>query len=162
MLGRTHRAAGLATGAAIAYFTDMGYTAAAITTVGAVLGSLLPDIDHKNSTISRRAKPVGVAIDFFVVRRNLFHDFKIYLILFILAFHMLHPYLAFWSPVFLGIATHLLLDALNPEGIPLFGKRRLHIASFKTGGIFDLILGILLGVCGIAFVVLYIQSNLQR
>ena len=38
--------------------------------------------------------------------------------------------------LFLGITSHLVLDSLNPGGIPVFfpfSKKRRHIAKIKTG-----------------------------
>ena len=77
-------------------------------------------------------------IDLIFSHRGLFHTPILYIIIWgLLTFQIANPYYGFLlNAIFIGIASHLILDALNPTGIPLFfpleNKRR-HFANIKTG-----------------------------
>ena len=80
-----------------------------------VLGALLPDLDY------------------YCCHRKMLHN------IFVLALS------SFFSiGLMVGIATHMLLDALTQYGIAIlypFSSQRYVIAKFRTGGIFDKIIG---------------------
>lgn len=59
MTGTTHFAAGLFAGASLALCLHLQPVQGAVVVAGTALGSLFPDIDHKNSTISQKVKPVS-------------------------------------------------------------------------------------------------------
>lgn len=52
MTGKTHRVGGAIAGALVIHISGYNLDVAACTMVGAIFGSLLPDIDHPKSTIS--------------------------------------------------------------------------------------------------------------
>lgn len=101
-------------------------------------GGLIPDIDHPNSKISKKLKPISKIVNLIFSHRGLFHTPILYIIIWgLLTFQIANPYYGFLlNAIFIGIASHLILDALNPTGIPLFfpleNKRR-HFANIKTG-----------------------------
>lgn len=97
MKGTTHLAAGVATSLLLA---DSGVGAA----VGIIVGAVLPDIDSPESLVGRHI-PV---IPRLIPHRTLTHS-----LLLVLAGYVVSPYLA------LGLGIHLLLDMMNPKGVPL-------------------------------------------
>lgn len=133
MLKNTHTAAGMCAGFALAaVYTAPPLTAAAIV-VEATIGSLLPDIDHKDSFISKKLRPVGWAARIFFGHRSFFHSVFVYAAVFAALWFWRQPLAVSLLPLFAGIASHLFLDALNPAGIPLLFKRRVHLARIYTG-----------------------------
>ena len=123
MTGRQHLTFGLVTGAA---FTAYLYSIGAVQTReamffvvgGSVLGSLLPDIDSREATISKMLPPVTTLLSKLI--NNLFgHRGLIHYPI----FWMIH--LGFTLPqnfnligLYFGVFGHLLLDACTYKGIP--------------------------------------------
>ena len=146
MLGKTHMIAGMTIAglyACSADTTSLPYITAAIT-AGAI-GGLLPDIDHPNSKISHKLKPVSKIVNLLFSHRGLFHTPAFYIILWaIVIWQFSNPAnILFINSLFLGVMSHLFLDALNPTGIPLFfplEKKRRNLANIKTGGLTEKVL----------------------
>jgi inner membrane protein len=121
----THQAGALA--GALALRADPGLSA------GMVLGAVLPDlVEHM---LSRGNKKL-----FFRIHRGFLHWFGLYFLLFVLVQGLSLPPLSRLPAegILLGACSHLLLDALNPGGIPLFPFRRhprLSINLVATGSL---------------------------
>ncbi len=114
---------------------------------GAVIGSLLPDIDHTRSKVSRSsavAQLTSYAVSAVTKHRGFLHTPLFLLILALalgLAINILQNSgleLAAWSIYFgllPGMLSHLMLDTCNPGGImwlyPI-SKKRLSILPIKT------------------------------
>lgn len=161
MLGKTHLAAGVCASGAIVMANSLNPTGAAIATAGILLGALLPDIDSKNSTISQAVKPVGVIVSALAGHRKLFHDPVFYGLIFAGLWFTNQAAANWFIPLFIGIATHLFLDAQNPMGIPILyiAKRwRLRLLAIPTGSFFDKFLGGLLGLMGLVCFAKWIAS----
>lgn len=146
MQGVTHMAGGAAFAAVYTLVAHPGLSIgqeAAIIGIGA-LGGLIPDIDHPNSKISHKLKPVSAVVSLMFSHRGFFHTPILYLVLWEI-WEMLCPgteYLVYGRLLFLGIASHLVLDSLNSVGIPMlfpFSKKRRHIAKIKTGSKAELV-----------------------
>lgn len=97
----------------------------AIIVTEALIGSLLPDIDHTGSTIGN-ILPVTSQIVSKVGHRTYTHDIA-------LAF-VLASIITFFNPLFLGLwigyFSHLFLDAMTVDGIRffyLFNKKKVYI-----------------------------------
>ena len=117
---------------------------------GAVLGSLLPDIDHRQSYIGRKLK-----IASFIISKTLGHRSVVHTPLIIFAFSALLFFFSneltgqvqvmskfFVIGLSAGMWSHLFLDLMTKRGIPLlypFTKKSFRIANFKGGGIGDTI-----------------------
>ncbi|MDN4491952.1 metal-dependent hydrolase [Ureibacillus aquaedulcis] len=117
---------------------------------GALLGSLLPDIDHRNSYIGRKLK-----IASFIISKTLGHRSVVHTPLVIFAFSALlfsfsngltGPVQDLSNSFVIGLSSgmwsHLLLDMMTKRGIPLLyplTKKSFRIAAFKGGGIGDTI-----------------------
>ena len=87
-----------------------------------VVGSLLPDVDTTTSGTGRFIKPVSKLIETKFGHRTLTHSL-LFTLLFSAIWWPLSPSLAvawFW-----GILSHLLLDTLNVNGVPLLWPGRL-------------------------------------
>lgn len=144
MLGKTHLAGGLATAAGACLLAKPELGTGIIWVAGCAFGSLLPDIDHKSSTLGQKVKPVSAVIGTVAGHRNFFHWFLPYLILAVIL-HFAAPQadnIAF--AVFLGVLSHLVLDALNPSGVPLLPGHRVHLLRIHTGSGVDKAIGSLL------------------
>lgn len=130
MKGTTH----LATGLLLAAITQEDPSLA--TSAGFVLGSLVPDIDKSGSLLGKYI-PV---LPKFLKHRTVTHTLWVPIILWALS-----PAMA------IGCILHLILDACNPEGIPLiwpFMTKRQHmpIICVRSGGFFDRAFGALLWI----------------
>lgn len=113
-------------------------------TAASAIGGLLPDIDKKNTAISHKAKLVSFVVRLFTTHRGFTHSL---LALVLLGGILYTPVMAAgidwvtygYYGILLGYLSHLVLDMLNPEGIPLLFpvKFKVRIAGIKTGGIME-------------------------
>lgn len=148
MMGRTHLAAAICVSTVVAtHCQTMSFTNSLLAVCGAAFGSLLPDIDHRNSTISNSMRPISFFTHLIFGHRKLLHDPIAYAVLLGPALYF-RPSIFLWALAFGILIGHLLLDALNPKGIPVLylltrGKVRLHLANIETNSIVDFIFGVL-------------------
>ena len=113
-----------------------------------VVGGLFPDIDLQTSTVGQKVKYLSRLINKIFGHRTLFHAPLLYIaIYFVLTiyFPKYQMYILAWS---LGVASHLILDMLNPTGIPLFYpfQRKIRIAKIRTSGEGENVVYFLLGI----------------
>ena len=144
MIGKTHLAGGLATAAGACLLAKPGLGTGMIWVAGGAFGSLLPDIDHKGSTLGQKVKPVSAVIGAVAGHRNFFHWFLPYLILAVILHFAVPQADNITFAVFLGVLSHLFLDALNPSGVPLVPGHRVHLLRIHTGSGVDKAIGGLL------------------
>lgn len=149
MRGGTHALAGALIGAALTIDTASVVPIAAAIAAGA-LGALAPDLDHPQAALSRR---IGIlALPFRLVKhRGILHSGVAAAIAIGAAALVVSVYA---TAAALGYASHLVLDGMTVQGIPLFwpSGRRFRLLPLTTGGIGELI--VLLGLLG-AFVALF-------
>lgn len=151
MLGRTHQIGGLTAGIAVGTYVlrlpfEPGMVTIIFTLLGsAVIGGMFPDIDHPSSMIGRSFRPVSRMVSKTLGHRGMTHT---------LLFNLAIPTLAYlianvmippnWHEISntaiigftAGYASHLFLDSLTPQGIPLFApfsRRDIRLARFRTG-----------------------------
>lgn len=116
---------------------------------GSLLGSVLPDIDHKNSYIGRKVKTVSKVINKFAGHRKLFHAPLVYLLLYSMGLGFVTDKLLIFGVrgLFLGILSHLFLDSFTIGGLPWFypfSKAKFSLSKIKTNGkLEDILCGIL-------------------
>lgn len=138
-----------------------------IVVCGAVLGSLLPDIDHRNSYIGRK-----LHIASFIISKTLGHRSIVHTPLMIFAFTAVLYFLSmeltgtfritarlFITGLSAGMWSHLLLDMMTKRGIPLLypiTKKSFRIANFKAGGIGDR-----LTIIGCAILIIFLFLDLD-
>lgn len=142
MTGHTHLVAGAVCGLVLANATN---EPAAIMVPVAATAAIVPDIDCCTSKLGRKVLPVSFAVQLLFGHRTMFHGPLIYILAYAWAEAALPQYHYFILAAGLGIASHLLLDALNPSGIPLLWpvswKFRFPI-TFQVGGLTDWLLTI--------------------
>lgn len=141
MKGTTHLASGLVLAA-------MAPTQTLAVSAGLVVGSLLPDIDTKSSLLGRHVPILPKLLK----HRGFTHSLILPLVLF-----LFDPTRA----LSVGMLAHLLLDAFNPDGIPILWpcKKRFSIPFvnkvMKSGGFVDGLMG-----CCLWGSAIYIYVNL--
>lgn len=115
-----------------------------IVTSGLILGSLFPDIDHKNSYLSRKIRPLSNITSKIFKHREFTHSIIgtavfSYMMYFILSKMKIDAkYVNMFTISFtIGIISHILLDIITVAGVVLFYplyKKRIRIALFKSNG----------------------------
>lgn len=119
MRGSTHVTAGLT---AALLMQNLNIPAMAALT----LGSILPDIDHRDSLVGRHVP---------ILPRLLKHRGVTHSLLFAVLCYGLYP------PLGVGVLLHLLLDLLNPAGVALLWpwKKRIStpVVTIASGGVLD-------------------------
>jgi inner membrane protein len=84
----------------------------------AVVGSLLPDVDHPASWVGRRTRPVSTALAAVLGHRGVTHSaIAIAVLTFVLLHAGLHRNLA--CALAVGYLSHLAADILTPRGLRL-------------------------------------------
>lgn len=136
MRGYTHLAFALAVASSIEVFHHKNITTLPVAVAG--ISALLPDIDHPESLLGRKIKPISWLVNKLFGHRTITHslDFAVGLCLVVL----LSSNFAYWAWMFaLGYLSHLLLDSLTFSGIKLsmFRQKTIGFRIVKTGGIVD-------------------------
>lgn len=119
---------------------------------GASTGALLPDIEKKGSTISNKHKYISFLSRCICSHRGITHSLLaiciVGVILFPFALLIPSGYgYAYMIGVLIGYGSHLLLDALNPTGVPFFYPfvdKKISFAKITTGGFFEWMFALLL------------------
>ena len=103
----------------------------------AVLGGLFPDIDLKTSKMGQQAKTFSTLINFFFGHRTLFHAPITYILLYMLLQEPTQQYHLVFLAFTAGALSHIVLDMLNVNGIPLLypAKGNYHIARVENGSL---------------------------
>ncbi len=103
-----------------------------------LLGSVLPDIDSKNSKINQWSGFIGKIIAIFAKHRGMFHSLFFYLFLFFAISYFTRQYYAFG--LFLGYLAHLISDGMTLAGVQVFYpfskfklKGPIKVGSFTEG-----------------------------
>lgn len=174
MMAATHRLGGLAAGTAAAVLLHAGKAESGLLIAGAVLGSLIPDIDNRHSSISRKWVLLStlVSIGQMIIRafssilprkqrnyirslighRGITHSLVPVIVIPLIICLIGHmtgcagagTYTA--AGIGLGILSHLLFDMLA-GGVPLFmpfSTKRIYLAHIKTGGAVEWIFRVIL------------------
>lgn len=156
MMGSTHSSVGVALGIALALNAQQPLLTVLGLAVVAGIAALAPDIDHPQSTLGRRVM-VGALV---FKHRGFLHSPLALALLSLACWHYLPALLGL--VIVAGYGSHLLLDALNPQGIPLLypSGKRFKCAKWQTGGTVDhmlaglalcAILGLLMFACRLSF-----------
>jgi len=149
LLWRTHFAVGALSGAGLAI---LAHGDPLVFTGAAAFASLLPDVDSPHSFLGRKVLPVSVTLEATVGHRGVLHS----LLGLALVCATLGFVLRFWLPpglvygvlpaVAAGYLSHLLLDALNPGGVPLLwpSEKRFSLPVCRVGSLTERVLSVLL------------------
>lgn len=158
MTGKTHTLGGITLAAGLSLtglcapdtIADTVLWFGYLTAAGA--GALLPDIDHRQSRVSHKHKMIAFLVNLFLGHRGFTHSLlSLILASFVgLLLMQLLPYPTTLYIVFgflLGYASHIILDCLNPAGVPLFypvKKDKISVCEIRTGGIVEMVFFLLL------------------
>ncbi len=160
MLGKTHLAFGFGVASCGIYAADSLSQTPLLSLEDSILfygavgfGALLPDIDEPQSLIGRKTLGISNLIKFFFGHRGFTHSLLFVALLGIVLVTLSHfrilP-LTVCAGLILGCLLHLVGDMMTPSGVPLlmpFSLQNHHILPqilrFKTGGIFDYLIGFL-------------------
>lgn len=98
----------------------------------AIIGSMFPDVDHPNSKFNKY-NPFAILICKLVKHRTLTHSLLWMVIVSFIGFILK---VNAWAILGLniGMLSHLLLDMLNPTGVPLFypHEKKYHVCCIPT------------------------------
>lgn len=100
---------------------------------GAVLGSLMPDLDHPKAFLNKRARSTSILAGF--GHRTFTHSLLFtFLVLGVCLLSGIYKSVS--MGLFWGILSHLLLDTLNPSGVPWLWpySKKFSMANIHTGG----------------------------
>lgn len=150
MNGETHKIGGVCAGIiAGAILIEPPYTLDKLTLTGvliggSLIGSLMPDIDHKGTTIGSKFKLISIVINNLFGHRGATHAPIVHMlittILLILGGGLTdYPkliYTSFVIGLFIGGISHLLLDSITVKGIPLLypiSNRKFRLCKLTVG-----------------------------
>lgn len=163
MKGSTHAAAGMAIGLVCATHASLPLPETCALTGCAVVASLVPDLDICSSKLGRLVAPASLVIQLIFGHRTIFHAPVVYALI-MAALHTMFPqYDMYLTVITIAIASHLILDMLNPKGIPLLWpfKKRFHIGGIISGGLVDKIIGLALYLLTISMVIHLAATRLE-
>ena len=109
-----------------------------------ILASALPDIDHPNSKLGRKLRPISYLFE----HRGFFHSFFA-LSIFTFIFYLLSNQFIYSLAFLVGYSSHLLLDSLTIAGIsPLAPLSNFRLRGFlRCSSFYDyIVLFILMGI----------------
>lgn len=140
MLWKTHVTGGILAGALLSsHFTSSDFFSQAVFIACAGAGALLPDIDSIHSKLGRVIMPVSATIQLIFGHRGIFHTLLLPVLLLGILNFFLPIYSLYYIPLLIGYVSHLALDLLTPEGVPLLWPLKTHFAIplVQTGGIVE-------------------------
>lgn len=143
MQGITHLTIGMVGGLILAGSISGNAEVALVLAAAGLVGGLLPDIDHPQSTISQKL-PILRLLTFWIPHRTLTHSLWIVLALGAATYLTQNPAVFAFA---LGYGLHIVADMMTRKGVPLFyplSRNSLHllpgVLAFQTGGIRELVL----------------------
>ncbi len=113
-----------------------------------ILSSMVPDIDITTSKLGRHVKLIG----FLFTHRGFFHSLlALFLFSFLLSIAIPFIYII---PFFIGYLSHLILDAINYQGIMFLYPFPIKIKGImKVGGLAEIIVLIILTVLSLIILI---------
>lgn len=101
------------------YGLATGYPLTGLDSLVAALGGLLPDIDHPDSVVGRRIRPVSVPLAAIFGHRGFTHSLMAVALLAGIIITMGGSHSGAWLPLCIGYLSHVLGDTLSASGVPL-------------------------------------------
>lgn len=163
MLGKTHRLGGIFVSLGMLTVVPQEPLVIAGTIACGLAGSLFPDLDHKNSTATKKAGVVGGLTSTVFKHRGLLHSPLFYSLIYVLLLPFCKlPFSVFLTSWYFGVLSHLIMDMFNTGGIPLFSplsRKKFKVANIKTGSMGEVFVraGMTLACVGFAFVIVWDQ-----
>ncbi len=149
---RTHLAFGIFLGLVLYNFINIEMSVYLfVVLVG--FSSLIVDIDHPDSKVGRKVKPLSYLTNFFLGHRGMMHSLIPVIVVFVFA--LVLGYFEIGLALGLGYLSHLIADMLTLEGINFFYPVKSRVSGFiRTGSFLESLLFILLVVL-ICVMILY-------
>lgn len=140
MMAYSHVVTGLVSWNLTAVATD--HVVEPFTIAAALLGALLPDIDHPKSWLGRRLCLISAPLRAVIGHRGVTHSLTAVIGLASLLLFAYNTHHAIVLALCVGYLTHLAEDFVTNSGIPLFWpmKRRFAMPLANTGGPTELLL----------------------
>lgn len=137
----------------------VAYIAMGLTIVGGAIGGLIPDIDHPSSKVGRKVPLLSKVVNSVFGHRGFTHTLLAALIftylLFLLVVLFPDGLRGYLLPFFMGLSvgylSHLLLDMLTVQGIPLlfpFTSKNIRVARLRSGRDDLLVIILMIGFTG--------------
>lgn len=156
MLAKTHIIGGVAAGLAAAVYTDLE---PATVIVFATVGSIIPDIDHIGSTSGRALRPLSRLISGIFGHRTFTHSIA-FLGVAAWLLSMVSTDVSLILGVLVGMASHIVLDAMTEAGVKLFYPLKISFRIplyINTGGAMEKVVFV-----GLVFLSLYLMIDLVQ
>lgn len=134
-------------GAGLACTLDCPLIPAALTVGAGALGGVLPDLDHRKSKITKKFSVVGFFSSRMFRHRGILHTPAFYIAAAVILFLLVGKSNLLDFVIYgllAGELSHLLLDTLTPQGIPLLWplyKRHISLLPIQTDGAIDHLIG---------------------
>lgn len=153
MEGKTHILGGLAVGA---FYLQCGGSVPqeALFLGSCAVGALIPDIDHTGSSLGRKIPFLDNLISAAFGHRTFTHSLLLLFLTFFLFTQVPWPQSLEFG-IWLGMASHMALDALTKQGIKFFWPFKIDVRipwGIRTGGaieqVFFTLLVVYIGYCG--------------
>lgn len=172
-MGKTHVVIGIAYGTALIPALQRGdYSVEqyGLVMVGLVIGSLLPDLDHPQSTLSRMIPIVGGLLSRLTGHRGILHSIVGVIICWLVCGGLMIPAVAvtqdarlsahIFAGLMIGYILHIVADSLTKGGVRLFYpfKWRIGIGIFMTGGLLEFVFRVVL----MFWIIFFIFSRLRE
>lgn len=160
MTGTTHLLCGASAGIAFSLLTSSPVGTATLIVLATGMGSLLPDIDTATSKLGQKTAPVSWVIRILFGHRQMFHSATFWAFPILALLHLFPGASTLVIAGAIGIIAHLLLDALNPAGVPLLWPlpKRFIFGNCRCRGIFDLLLALVFAVTTVLLLLLYFRK----
>lgn len=161
-MGKTHLVTAIAASELVCILTPLSLPHAAVFCAGGALGGLLPDLDHKNSTITHHTGFFGQFLNLFFSHRGVMHTIFFWALALSaigLIFSGFTPLVYFLRGALFGVFTHLVLDSMNSHGIMWlypFTIKRFHLLGIKSNGAVNQMLQLVGAVLCILFAAAYL------
>ena len=135
MMAFSHTLIGLSSWALTARYTGAPLTE--FTIGAAMLGALLPDIDHPGSWLGRRLMPVSMLLSSLIGHRGLTHSLIAVVAMVAVIYWFSDVANATVLALAVGYLSHLGADAVTNSGIPALWpwRKRFTLALASTGGV---------------------------
>lgn len=135
MEGKTHIVGGLAAGA---FYLNLGGTVnEQVLFFGSLaLGALIPDVDHTGSMIGRKIPLLDNLVSAMFGHRKFTHSLLFLVLTYLLFLKTSWPH-SLELGILIGIASHMLLDALTKNGIQFLWPFHIRVGipfGIRTGG----------------------------
>ncbi len=118
-------------------------------------GGLFPDIDHSGSKITKKTGIIGFVLSKMLSHRGLSHTPFLWILIFGALMYYFPAYQFIFFPLLLGCLSHIFLDALTPQGVPILAPltwQKINFLTIQTGGKIERLCSMLIQVACLYFI----------